>query len=412
MSTKSIGEFIMVNITKNKMHDSKDLSVDFSKFDNVKDNEQTISSVNELKQDEVDSLQSVGIRFDDKSKSGKFLMYGTSVFTFLPKIEGVEIIPLREAFKLYPEIKSKYYFKAVDKDEDEYTKDVFENSSNGYFIRVRKNVVVNEPLHTAMFMHTEMGSMRIHNIVILEEGAHLHLITGCTSGCTIKSGLHIAVSEHYVGKRAKLISTMVHNWGPDFIVRPRSATIVDDEGTYVSNYYSVNPAKDIRTIPFTNLAGKNASAKYMTVLASMPGTYSDIGGTVLMSGENSSAELVARAVNYGGTVVQTGLLTGAAKDSRGHVDCSGLMLGDEGMIEAVPGLRSVHPDARMSHEAAIGRIDMGEVNYLQSKGLEEMQAIALIIRGFLNIEIEIEGLDKNLESMIKQISELSGHGEK
>jgi Fe-S cluster assembly scaffold protein SufB len=400
-----------MDLLKNKISNSEKQPVDYLKFKDIEDNRQTISSVDELNKDEIETLQSVGVSLNDNSKSGKFLMYGVSVFTFLPKIKGVEILPLKEAFKIYPEIASQYYFKAVDKDEDEFTKTAYEKGRNGYFIRVRKNVVVDEPLHTAMFMHTEMEKMSIHNIVVLEEGAHLHLITGCTSGCSIKGGLHIAVSEHFVGKGAKLISTMVHNWGPDFIVRPRSGTIVDDEGTYVSNYYSVNPARNIQTTPFTNLAGKNSTAKYMTVLACMPNTYSDIGGTVLMSGENSSAELVARAVNYGGTVVQTGLLIGAAKNSRGHVDCSGLMLSDNGIIEAVPGLRSVHPDARMSHEAAIGRIDMGEVNYLQSKGLEEMQAIALIIRGFLNIGIEIEGLDEGLEKMIKEISELSGHGE-
>ncbi len=400
----------------NKLRDKKtnrieEQSVDFSKFEESEDSKDSIFTVGELENDDIDTLKSVGVDLYDNSKSGKFLMYGNTVFTFLPQIEGVEIIPLKEAFEWYPEIKSQYYFNAVNKDEDEFTRKAYKKGHNGYFIRVKKGIVVNEPLHTAMFMHKEMSTMCIHNIVVLEEGAHLHLITGCTSGCTIKGGLHIAVSEHYVGKGAKLISTMVHNWGPDFVVRPRSATIVEDSGTYVSNYYSVNPPGNIVTNPFTNLAGKNSSAKYMTVLACFPNTYSDIGGTVLMNGENSSAELVARAVNHGGTVVQTGLLIGAAKNCRGHVDCSGLMLSNDGTIEAVPGLRSVHPDARMSHEAAIGRIDTGEVNYLQSKGLEEMQAIALIIRGFLNIEIEIEGLDETLEKTIKEISELSGHGE-
>ncbi len=401
----------MNNLSNIKINNGIRQLVDFSKFKYIEGSGQTIVTINELKKDEVEALQSVGINLVDNSEAGKYLMYGTSPFIFSPRIKGVEIISLKDALKIYPEIESQYYFKIVNQDEDEFTKTVSERDPNGYFIRVRKNVVVDEPLHTAMFMHAEMSAMYLHNIVVLEEGAQLHLITGCTSGCTINGGLHIAVSEHFVGKGAKLISTMVHNWGSDFVVRPRSAAIVDDNGTYVSNYYSVNPARDLEATPFTNLAGKNSSAKYMTILACLPNTYSDIGGTVLMSGENSSAELVARAVNYGGTVVQTGLLIGAAKGSRGHVDCSGLMLSDNGIIEAVPGLRSVHPDARMSHEAAIGRIDMGEVNYLQSKGLQEMQAIALIIRGFLNIGIEIEGLDKGLEEIIKEISELSGHGE-
>jgi len=207
------------------------------------------------------------------------------------------------------------------------------------------------------------------------------------------------------------INTMIHNWGPGFVVHPATATFVDDEAAYVNNYYSVNTPGYMESKPFTCLSGRASSAKYMTVLASAPDTYCDIGGTVLMKGDNTSSELIARAVNHGGTVIQSGLLTGAAKGTRGHVDCSGLMLSENGIIEAIPGLKSLHPDARLSHEAAIGRINMGEVNYLMSKGLEEMQAIALIIRGFLDTGIEAEGLDKGLEDIIKQISELSGHGE-
>jgi Fe-S cluster assembly scaffold protein SufB len=130
-----------------------------------------------------------------------------------------------------------------------------------------------------------------------------------------------------------------------------------------------------------------------------------------MTGENSQALKSLRAVNHGGTVIQTGLLIGAAKDARAHVDCSGLMLSDSGIIEAIPGLRAMHPDARLSHEAAIGRIDMGEVHYLQSKGLDEMQAIALIVRGFLDIGIELEGFAPELKRTIQEISTLSGHGE-
>jgi Fe-S cluster assembly scaffold protein SufB len=416
MSTKKTGGIIMnqlVGIDRNKNIQLEDLSIDYPRFKEIEKVSGFFNSINtlKLKGDEISSLKAVGINLFDDSGTGKYLMYGTNVYTAKSQINGVEIIPLKEAMLLYPEIEEKYYFKAVDKEQDEFTKIVSEKGQNGYFIRVKKNVKVNVPLHTAMFMHKEMSTMCIHNIVVLEEGAHLHLITGCISKCSLKGGLHIAVSEHFVGKGAKLISTLIHNWGPDFVVRPRSATIVEDRGTFVSNYYSVKPPKSIQTNPFTHLKGDDASAKYMTVLASFPNTFSDIGGTVLMAGENSGAEFVARAVNYGGTVKQTGLLIGAGKGVRGHVDCSGLMLSDEGIIDAVPGLKSMHPDARMSHEAAIGRIDIGEVNYLQSKGLDEMQAVALIVRGFLDIGIEVEGLEPELEKTIQQISELSGHGE-
>ncbi|MCI1778987.1 MAG: SufD family Fe-S cluster assembly protein [Bacteroidales bacterium] len=385
--------------------------VDFSEYGGVSDNGGSFNSFAGLSLDknEKGSLKSVGFNFSGNPEPGKFLMYGADIYHSAPCIPGVEILPLREALLFYPEIKEKYYFRAVDKDQDEFTRLASEKERNGYFIRVRKDIKVEVPLHTAMFMRHEMGTMCLHNIVVLEDGASLHLVTGCASECHLTGGLHVAVTENFIGRGARLTSTMIHDWGPQFVVRPRTATIVGDEGVYVSNYYSVKPAGDIQMNPFTRLEGKNSSAKYMTVIASFENTYSNIGGTVLMSGENSSAELISRAVNYGGTVVQTGLLIGAAKDARAHVDCSGLMLTDSGIIEAVPGLRAMHPDAKMSHEAAIGRINKGEVNYLQSKGLEEMQAVALIIRGFLDIGIDSEGLDTELEKTISRMAELSGH---
>ena len=376
-----------------------------------KDDGDKLASLENLSLEERETLASVGVKFDKDDKTGGYLLYNKSVFSLLPRIEGLEIMPIAEALEKVPEVREKYYFKLVGPDMDEYTKAIAESAPRGFFIRVKKGVKIEQPVNAGLFMHKEMSSMSVHNIVVLEEGAQLHLITGCAAACTIRKGLHVAMTESYVGKDAKLVSTMVHNWGPDFIVRPRGGTLVEDNGSYVSNYYSVRPPKHIEMNPYTRLKGANSKAKYMSALVCLPDTFSEIGGTVLMDGEGSGAELVARTVNHGGTIIQTGLLIGAAKDVRAHVDCSGLMMGDSGVIEAVPGLRSMHPDARMSHEAAIGKIDMGEVNYLQSKGLNEMQAIALIVRGFLDIGVEMEGLAPELEKTIKEISELSGHGE-
>lgn len=370
-----------------------------------------LDSLDNLSEQEIETLLGVGVDVNDKSSVGKFLQYGHDEFTLLPQIEGLEIMPISKALELYPEVKSDYYFKAVPKDKDKYTKAVSGTVPRGFFIRVREGVKIDEPLHVGLFMHKEMSSMSLHNILVLEDNTKLHLITGCAAGCTLNAGLHAAVSEHYIGKNAQFINTMIHNWGPDFIVRPRAGTIVDDNSLFVSNYYTVRPARHNDMNPFTHLKGENSTTKYMTVIVCLPGTYTNAGGTIHMTGKNSGSEYVSRTVNHGGIVIQSGLLIGDAEGARAHVDCSGLMLSSSGIIEAVPGLRARHPDAKMSHEASIGKIDIGEVNYLQSKGLDEMQAIALIVRGFLDIGIEVEGLSPELEKTIREISELSGHGE-
>ena len=363
-----------------------------------------------LTDQEKASLVSVGINPDNKPEAGRFLLYDRNALITPPCIEGIEILPIQIALARFPEVKRDFYFKAVDREEDQYTKAVADTRTGGYFIRVREGTRIDIPVEAALFMPHEMGAMGIHNIVVLEEGARLHLVTGCTAGRHLRSGLHVAVSEHFVGKNASFINTMIHHWGPEFIVRPRSATVVERDGVYTENYYSVQPPKSIEMNPDTYLKGRNASARYMTGLICLPGTHCNTGGTVYLKGKNSAAEMSARAVNHGGTVIQKGLLVGAAEGSRAHVDCSGLMLSDRGFIEAIPGLRAVHPDARMSHEAAIGKIDAGAVNYLRSKGLNETQAVSLIVRGFLNIDSEIPELTPELERAVQRISRMAGHG--
>ena len=375
-----------------------------------KKDESELKSPDHLDDQEKASLMSVGVNLDNQTESGRFLLYDRCAQIRPPAIEGIEILSIQTALAQYPEVKRDFYFKAVDQGGDQYTKAVADTNPGGYFIRVRQGVSIELPVEAGLFMPHEKGAMSIHNIVVLEEGARLHLLTGCTSGRHLKSGLHVAVSEHFVGKNASFINTMIHHWGPEFIVRPRSATVVEQGGAYTENYYSVKPPKSIEMNPVTWLTGRDATARYMSGLICLPGTHCDIGGTVYLAGANSAAELTARAVNHGGTVIQKGLLVGAAEGTRAHVDCSGLMLSDTGVIEAVPGLRSIHPGAKMSHEAAIGKIDIGAVNYLRSKGLSEMQAVSLIVRGFLNIDAEIGGLDSELERAIREIAVMVGHG--
>ncbi len=368
-----------------------------------------LSSIDRFGNKERAALRSVGVDFNRIRDAGGFLQHDHDFLTLPPKVPGIEILPVETALSRYPEIGKKFCFKAISPDEDRYTKAVSGTLPHGYFIRVKEGVRIERPVMAGLLMPKERCSMSLHNIVVLEQGAGLNLVTGCTSCGEVNSGLHVSVSEHFVGENASLVNTTIHCWGPEFIVRPKSATVVADKGNYMENYYCLQPPMDLDMSPVTHLSGERASARFMAAAVCLPGTRCDIGGTVYLTGVGSSAELVARSVNHGGDLIQKGLLVGAAKGCKAHVDCSGLMLNHKGSIEAVPGLKSMHPDARMSHEAAIGRIDTGALNYLRSKGLTEAEAISLIVRGFLDISPEIERLSPQLERSIKKIASFSGH---
>lgn len=361
--------------------------------------------------DDAEQLEEVGVFTDQRERSGTFVMQDFHTVSAMSLVEGLELLPIHIALETYDWLREKYYFKAVPAGLNERTAFVAaQDVPQGYFIRVKAGAEITLPCQTALYISKENIAQAVHNVVVLEEGAALNLITGCISHRKVPSGIHMAVSEMYVGKNATLTSTMVHSWGEDVVVRPSAGVVVDDGGRYINNYVSLRPGADIVSRPTTWLNGKGSSAKYQSVILGSEGSRLELGGEVFLNGEDSRAELNHRGVCTGGIISQQGILHGNAP-CRAHVDCAGMLLDQrqQGYIESVPGIRALHPDAQMSHEASIGRISPEQVEYLMARGMEEREAISMIIRGFL--DADIEGLGKELDARIADIAEMAGHGE-
>ena len=361
---------------------------------------------------DAEVMASVGVHVQGEDRSGTYILRDFDPLCALAHTDGLELLPIADALRKHAWLRENYYWQAVPADLDEYTaRCAAEPEPQGYFVHVKKGAQATFPIQACLYIAQDDIAQMVHNVVILEEDSELHLIIGCATAHGVSSAAHVGVSEFYVGQNATLTSTMVHSWGPQVEVRPRSGTIVEAGGMFVSHYVSLRPARSIQTNPRTWLNGEGASAKYLTIILGSKGSTINIGGDVYLNGANTSAELAHRAVCTGGRITQRGLLIGKAPGCRAHVDCAGMILdaGEDGFIEAVPGLRSLHPEARMSHEASIGKIAPEQVAYLQSRGMEEREAISLIIRGFL--DADIEGLSPELDARIARIAELAGHGE-
>lgn len=391
----------------------KPLQVDFDRYIATPDTPPPpLISPAQIDQAEVETMARVGVAVrGGESRSGTYIQRNFYPLCMLAWTDMVELLPIAAALERYDWLRQKYYWQAVPADLDEYTaRCAAVPEPQGFFIRVKQGVKVPFPVQACLYVTRDNLMQTVHNVVILEEEAELNLLTGCTIHQGASSGAHIGVTESYLGRNAKLISTMVHSWQPDSIVRPRSGTVVEAGGTYIENYCSLQPAASIQSNPRAWLVGENASVKFLTIILGSGGSLIDTGGEVYLNGDNSSAELAHRAVCTGGRIYQRGLLVANAR-CRAHVDCAGMVLeaGDTGFIQSIPGLQSMHPDARMSHEASIGKIAPEQVEYLQTRGLDEREAIALIIRGFLGTDLV--GLSPELDARISQIAELAGHGE-
>jgi Fe-S cluster assembly scaffold protein SufB len=354
-----------------------------------------------IKIDEKDreKIERSGINLDEKDRNGSFVMENGGVTHVSMRQEGVEMMSIKDAAAKYPEYKAKLW-TLVQKDKDEYTAAAFEDTQSGYFIRVKAGVKAYMPFQACFFVKQDKFKQKVHNLIILEEGSSLHIINGCAAASYLAEGMHIGVTEMFVGKNASLMYTMIHDWAKNVEVRPRSAIRVEEGGVYISNYIALRETKLTQMYPAADLAGKGAIAKFNTLVLAPEGSVYDLGSRVMLNAENTRAEIISRSISNGGSIMARGKLEGNSPKIFAHLECDGLMLKDTGLISAVPELTTKFADVNMSHEAAIGKIDEEQILYLMSRGIPKADAISAIVSGFM--DVKIFGLPKALEDEIKK----------
>jgi Fe-S cluster assembly protein SufB len=313
------------------------------------------------------------------------------------------VIPIKQALREF-EWAREYYWKLVAVDADKYTAQAQLNLHDGYVIRALPGSKVIYPVQACLYIDKENLSQHVHNLIIAEEDAELHVITGCATGPNLKRGLHVGISEFFVKKNAKLSFTMIHNWAEEMMVRPRSVGVVEEGGLFLNNYICMKPVKSLQMYPTTHLVGKGAVSRFYSLLVGSPGSELDVGGRVFLKAEETRAEIIARAISNGGRIINRGDLIGEVPGIKAHLECRGLML-KGGLIHAIPELRGTVDGVEMSHEAAVGKIAQDEILYLMSRGLSELEATSTIVRGFLSVDIP--GLPPQLKAEIDRAVELS-----
>jgi len=342
----------------------------------------------------------VGVKLDAEA-SGEYVQMDQTPVVAKSLYEGVEIMDMVSALDKYDFLQD-YWWKLVAPDADKYTADVAQAPPAGYFIRAKKGMKTVFPVKSCLYLGSSNLNQRVHNVIIAEEGSELHVITGCTTPSHVDRGLHIGVSEFFIQKDAKVSFTMIHSWGKEVEVRPRTGITIAEGGSLSNNYILLKPVKTIQTFPTATLAGRGAVASFNSVIYSTMGNI-DIGSNVFLDGPDTSAESISRVVSVGGEVIARGRMTGRVPGARAHLECVGLLLSEKGRIYSIPELDGQSRDLDMSHEAAVGRISEEELEYLMARGLSSDEATSVIVRGFL--DVEIKGLPEDLKQEIKKITQ-------
>ena len=356
----------------------------------------------ELPPEEQQRLIMAGLDVTQKDRSGTFFQKDTSVIHCHSQQQGIEVMPIRKA--LEQEWIRDYYWKLAAVDADKFTAAAELGLHDGYMIRALPGSRSIYPVQACLYLDKEGLQQNVHNIIIAEESSELHIITGCSTSPHMKRGVHVGISEFFIKKNAKLSFTMIHNWAEDMMVRPRSVAQVEEGGLFLNNYVCMKPVKSLQMYPTTHLIGRDAVARFYSIIVGSPGCEYDLGGRIFLKSPGNKAEIVARAISNGGKIIARGHLIGEVPDIKAHLECKGLLL-QGGLIHAIPELEGRVDGVEMSHEAAVGKIAQEEIAYLMSRGLSEEEATSTIVRGFLNVDIP--GLPPPLRAEIDRAIEES-----
>lgn len=361
-----------------------------------------------------DALLKVGVDTEEKGRAGSFFqMDQSNVFTSNLLSDSIELMNIGTALDKYHWL-NDYFWNAVKPDVDKYTAKTAlteeeTGKKSGYFIRSLPNTHEVLPVQACMFISDEEIMQTSHNIIMAEENSELHLITGCATGDDVLSALHVGITEIYLKPGSKITFTMVHNWAEQVEVRPRTGVRIGDNATYLNNYILTSPVSTIQSYPTAFCDGVNSRAIFQSIQAGIKDSIIDVGSRVHLNAPGSRGEIVSRSVSQDQSQIYSrGHLAGNIPDVRGHLECHGLVLSDDSMIYAVPELEASSANLELSHEAAVGKIDEEEINYLTSRGISEEEAASMIVRGFLSMDIT--GLPDELAAETQRMIDMSVEG--
>jgi Fe-S cluster assembly scaffold protein SufB len=360
----------------------------------------------------LQEAQKAGLEVQEKNRSGTFVHMDQE--TIAAKVnelyEGkIELMDIKAALQKYPWLE-EYRWKLVSKDKDEYTKKVAEDFSGGYFMRIIKGAEIAFPLQSCLLITKRNLEQKVHNIIIAEEDSKAHIITSCLQHSNVPGAAHMGISEIYVKKGAMLNFTMIHQWSEETLVRPRSAAKIEDKATFVSNYVCMRPVRDVQMYPVAYCTGEQSRVSFNSILYGHKNSLMDIGSKAVLTGKDSKAEMVSRAISREGSkMIIRGMIEGQTPDCKGHLECKGLIMDNESLMQSIPELIATKKGVEITHEAAVGKISEKEITYLMTRKLSREQAVSLIIRGFM--DVGILGLPDALNKEIKGIVDSSAEAD-
>ena len=351
---------------------------------------------------EKQSLAGVGAQYDSE------VVYH-SVHKELEE-QGVIYTDIETAIVKYGDMLKEYFMTLITVNDHKFAALHGAVWSGGSFIYVPKGVKVKMPLQSYFRLNAPEAGQFEHTLIIVDEGADLHFIEGCSAPKYQKNALHAGAVELFVRKGARLRYSTIENWSRNMYNLNTKRALVEEDGVieWVSGSFG---SRVSMLYPMSILKGDRSRCEFTGVTFAWAGQYLDTGCKIIHQGKNTSSTVHSKSISKnGGTAFYRGLLKvlPEATGTRSTVECESLMLDNESTSDTIPIIDINNDSVDIGHEAKIGRISDEAIFYLMSRGISEDEAKAMIVRGFVEpiskelpleyavelnklIELELEG---------------------
>lgn len=299
--------------------------------------------------------------------------------------QGIIFMGTDEALQKHPEIFEEYFGKLIPPTDNKFAALNSAVWSGGSFVYIPKGVHVKRPLQAYFRINAiNMGQFE-RTLIIADEGSYAHYVEGCTAPVYSANSLHAAVVEVFVKPGARFRYTTIQNWSNDVYNLVTKRARVEKNG--VMEWVDGNlGSKLTMKYPSCYLVGENAHGEVLSIAYASENQHQDAGAKMIHTAPNTSSTIVSKSISLnGGRTSYRGLVnvTPSASNAKSRVECDALILDSDSASDTYPTMKIDESSAQIEHEATVSKIGEEKMFYLMSRGLTEVEAMGLIVSGFI-----------------------------
>ncbi|HEX3707983.1 MAG TPA: Fe-S cluster assembly protein SufB [Mycobacteriales bacterium] len=364
-------------------------------FDNIKyfvrSTEKQATSWEELPEDIKSTYDKLGIPEAEKQRlvAGVAAQYESEVVYHQIREDleqlGVIFVDTDTGLREHEDLFKEYFASVIPTGDNKFSALNTAVWSGGSFIYVPKGVKVDIPLQAYFRINTENMGQFERTLIIADEGSYVHYVEGCTAPIYSSDSLHSAVVEIVVKKDARVRYTTIQNWSNNVynLVTKRAMA---HEGATMEWVDGNLGSKVTMKYPAVWMVGEHAKGETLSVAFAGEGQHQDAGAKMVHAAPNTSSNIVSKSVaRGGGRTSYRGLvqINKNAHNAKSTVKCDALLIDNISRSDTYPYVDVREDDVQMGHEATVSKINADQLFYLMSRGMSEDEAMAMIVRGFI-----------------------------